>query len=307
MKSYERWARFLLICCMLVSLSTQRLFSQSAVATSTEPGPIVLAFPLRIDDHLRFQELIAAPGDSPLFFEALRTALSASQVQSNGNPYAEALSLDRLLGEALRTQGAAVLPQSLGVDIMESQLPSSDSGTELWSMPGLAANSAVCFTLYEILDDRLRFCVKLYRSDGARAIYMSEAVAVFDLAPAAERAARFFLEKSIIASGGTGAHARSSETAGAALPKIQPWKNQSGYEAAQRAFRFGIGGSAISVGATFVAAGIWQMYREAAYRNSAFNNATTLSGIIAGTCGAVTAVFLTFTVTKAAAMLRLSQ
>lgn len=298
---------------MMAALPPQQASAQDATISSDDIVSLSASFPLRIDDPLRFQQCKENSEDIQAFLGTLREAMNGTQSLPNGNPFPEAVSLDKFLEASFRTQIQSVSVQHLSIETLKSQMPASDVVADIFAMKDILKANAACFTLYEIIDSQLQFCSLMIQGNGGHVEYMSGLVSMFALPAATDAAVHYFLEKRLIGRAMVGqtsienqAGVLTASTA-ASLPAIQPWNGKEEYEGAQKAFKFAIGGAAISLCATFVAAGLWQMYREAAYRNSVFNDASTISGIATGTCAAVTAAFLAFVISNATTMLRVSQ
>ena len=314
MKNYERIALFIVLCGAMFALNSQESYAQNSTIPSTDSAEgLAIVFPLRIEDGLEFQRIAATPAQLLYLPGALRAAMSAPQSLPNGNPFPEAVSLDTLLIASFQRQTRSVPLDSVSIASLRSRLLTleSVSAATILSLKEFAGVNTILFNMYEIIDDQTRICVWMIRKDGEWAEYVSEAISIFKVQDAIDRAISYFLTKGLIGTHIAGtATIQSSDSVLASseqLPVIEPWRDKKEYEDAQKAFNFAVSGTAIGISLTFVSAGVWQMYREVAYRNSAFSSASTISGIVAGTCAAVTAAFLTFTVADAVRMLKASQ
>jgi len=315
MKSYERLALLIVLFGAICALSPQSVFSQAARTTPSSDSAegLAIVFPLKVEDPLRFQQIAAAPAAIQSLPGALLEALSTPQSLANDNPFPEAQSIDTFLTASFRKQLRTTPLINVSVASLQPQLTALEnvSPAALLSLKEFSGVSTILFSMYEIIDNQLKFILWELRKDGQWAEYVSSQVSMFELPSAADNAVAYLLKKGLINLSAAEAPAIQAVNPDQApigqLPAIQPWGDKKEYENAQKAFKFAIGGTAIGISLTFVSAGIWQMYREAAYRDSAFDNALTISGIAAGTCAAVTATFLTFSVADAVRMLKASQ
>ncbi len=316
MKSYKRLALLIVLLGTTFALNPRHAFSQNttvSVSTTDSAEGLAIVFPLRVEDPLQFQRLSATPAELHVLLEVFRDALKAPQSLPNGNPFPEAQSISTLLNASFRKQLRASSILNVSIDSLQPRIAALESVSvaTLLSLKEFSGVSAILINLYAIVDNKVQFSLWMLRKDGQWAEYVSNNVSMFDLSKSTDDAVIYLINKKLLSSNvlasseiGT---TNGNQALSAQLPEIQPWGGKKEYKDALNAYTFAIGGTAVGISLTFVSAGIWQMYREVAYRNSVFSNASTIFGIAAGACATVTATFLTFAVVDAVKMLKSSQ
>lgn len=272
---------------------TGNLFCQAA------PASIALAFPVRIEMS-KLTLLIAENTNEWDIWASVRQGLASDQTLANGSPLPEALSFVRILRESFQTKVKTSSIAVLELDATRALAAQSDS--KIFDAAELKGAQYLICTVYSIEGNSFRFGIALLEKSAPGFAYFSDPIDVFGISGAAQAAIEgmvlhgFFSAKT--------EPAASMANASSALPKIEPWLLKSRYEKANNSLKFAIGGISVSLSAAFLSAGLWQTYREAAYRNSAFESAVTISGMATGASIAATAVFLSVAIWNAVTILQ---
>lgn len=278
---------------MIFLFLTGNLFCQAV------PANIALAFPVRIEMSA-LNRLIAENSSEWDIWASVRQGLASNQTLANGSPLPEANSFMRFIKESFQTRIETRSIAVLDLDAMKVLAEKSNS-TLLEAGELKGAQYFVC-TIYAVEGSAFRFGMALLEKSGQGFAYFSDPVDVFSISKAAQAATESMILRGTFSA--KTVTTPSMANASLTLPKIEPWLLKSRYEKANNSLKFAIGGVSVSLSAVFLSAGLWQTYREAAYRNSAFDNAVTISGIAAGASIAATAVFITAAIWNAVTILQ---
>jgi len=298
MKTYKN-----LLLIFLFLLIDTYIFAQASPSQSI--GSIALVFPLQISNIQDLDPLGKESVDSMMVLSFVHDKLSMSQYDTNNTVSPESRSLSRVMEETLRSRTTVEKMIAIDIETLKSWNWSSiiQEKSALFRESSLQKADAVLFMMYTIEDSNMQLASFLLKNTGESYAFLSNRFSVFDLLDAARKTVDSFIEKgALLAKKSTPVQSELSIEE-IELPSIDPWKNRDNYKKAQSAFETSMGGAAISLSISFVAVGLWNIYREAAYRNSAFDVAATISAIAAGTSAAVTATFLTISIWNAGRML----
>jgi len=304
MKTYK--PLFLLMVFLFLLIDTY-IFAQ--VGPSQGLGSIALVFPLKISNMHDLDPLEKESLDSMMILSFVHNELSMPQYYANNTVPPESSGLSRFMEETLRSRTTVEKMTAIDIETLKNWNWSSiiQEKSALFREVSLQKADAVLFMMYTIEDSNMQLGSFLLKRTGECYAFLSSSFSVFSLLDAARETVDSFIEESaLIAKKSSPAYSELAIEK-IDLPSVDPWENRDRYMKAQSAFETSIGGVAISLSVSFVAVGLWQIYREAAYRNTAFNNATTISAIVAGTSAAVTAAFLTISIWNAGIMLGASR
>ncbi len=302
MKTYKDLFLFPLFLFLLIDTS---LFAQITPSQNKGLGSIALVFPIQVSNLPDFDPLGQENLDSIMILEFIQDRLSDPQYYENKPSPSEANSLSRLMEETLRLRTTSEELIAIDIETLKNWNWNRiiQEKSALFQEGSLKKSDAVLFMMYTIEDSNMQLASFLLKNTGESYAFLSNRFSVFDLLDAARKTVDSFIEKgALVAKKSTPVQSELSIEE-IELPSIDPWKNRDNYKKAQSAFETSMGGAAISLSISFVAVGLWNIYREAAYRNSAFDVAATISAIAAGTSAAVTATFLTISIWNAGKML----
>lgn len=311
MKISEQWAVGLLLFVM-ISLPIGHAGAQSASSGVSGVSSVAVCVPLKTDEVVLSQLSSSASGSSAnqeLWWRIIGEMLERPQTLSNGGAFPEAASLARLMEASLSSEASLATIRPIDIDALKA-MQAEKSVTSILQAKELQNVDAAVLMLYTVQDYTIQFGALFLTKTGQEASYFSGALSVFGLAEGTREAVNSFVAKKMLvpkaqaskvslASG----HASSVPST---LPVIEPWKDRTKYEQANSRFQFSIGGVAVGLSASMVSLGFWQAYREAAYRNTAFEGAVTASTIATGACVAATAAFLASAIWNAVLMLQAS-
>jgi hypothetical protein len=311
MKISERWVGGLLIL-ILSSLPIGRGVAQNAASASTSVSSVALCSPLKTDEAT-FSRLSSSyprtEDESELWWSVIRETLEGQQTLSDGRPYPEAVSLARVMEASLRSGARIGKMISIDTDAMKP-LKTEPSAASALQAKTFQDVDALVFMLYTFQDTTIRCGALLLTRAGESASYFSGPLSIFGLVEGTQEAVSAFTAKKLLeppAQATSGSLApRQSSAPSTELPTIEPWKDRPRYEQANSRFQFSIGGVVAGLSASVVSLGLWQAYREAAYRNTAYEGAMNASAVLTGACVAVTAAFLTSAVWNVVLMLQAS-
>ena len=313
MKTSEKLA-FGPILLVFLFLSLNLMYSQGKTASSDPQSQnkaiVALLFPLRVDT-LDLSQPSSQKIDEKALKGLLSAALAPPQTLVDGSPYPEALSLSTLMEASIRANAKLDGLNSIDLESIKS-LKTAEEDASLFQDQLLKNANILLFTMYTIQDMSIQFKTFLVSQTGEGTSYSSKAVSVFKLSEATDEAVHDFIVKKALSAKEQGSGSALTSTGGlndlsaSALPVIPPWGEKSKYEQANSRLQFSIGGTTIGLCVSMVCFGLWETYQEAAYRNTNFENAVTISGIATGTSAAVTAAFLISAFWNATLMLRAS-
>lgn len=291
------------------------MYSQDKTASSETLNQnktiVALLFPLRVDT-LDLSQPSSQKIDEKALKGLLSAALALPQTLADGSPYLEALSLSTLMEASIRANAKLDGLNSIDLDSIKSLKTGEEEDASLFQDQSLKNATILLFTMYTIQDMSIQFKIFLVSQTGEGTSYSSKAVPVFKLSEATDEAVHDFIAKKALSAKEQGSDSALTSPGGlndlsvSALPVIPPWGEKSKYEQANSRLQFSIGGTTIGLCVSMVCFGLWETYQEAAYRNTNFENAVTISGIATGTSAAVTAAFLISAFWNATLMLRAS-
>lgn len=273
------------------------------------PPSIAILFPLNIPDPMILESIENTCTNIHAFDAILAKALEFPQVASNGSPFPEASSLAIFTLESFRAHIKSSSISLVDIDTLKADFAASE-GIDTWNAPCMQSVDVKYFTLYSIVDSQIRIKAIFIDQNNELIQFDSKWAPIFDITVIINDAIEYFIHKNILipieAEKNNSQVHEADQALYVALPTIPSWSNLAKYNHAKEGLNFSLGGLAIGLSTSFVSVGIWQMYREAEFRNGAFAQSTSISGLVAGVSIAITSAFLITSISNIVSILTYS-